>query len=56
VVERVTLTGSPAKLAARLAALADQGITEVAYQPMGDDIARELRTFAEAAGVVGAPA
>lgn len=37
-----------AALPDRLGRLADQGITEVAFQPMGD-IARELRTFAAAA-------
>jgi len=38
------------ELAGRLARFADQGITEVAFQPMGD-IERELRTFAAAAGL-----
>jgi 5,10-methylenetetrahydromethanopterin reductase len=37
-------------LAARLDAFADQGITEVAFQPMGD-VERELSAFAEAAGL-----
>jgi 5,10-methylenetetrahydromethanopterin reductase len=32
----------------RLAELADLGITEVAFQPMGPDIPRELRAFADA--------
>jgi hypothetical protein len=27
------------------------GITEIAYQPMGQDIPRELAAFAEAAGI-----
>jgi 5,10-methylenetetrahydromethanopterin reductase len=40
------------ELGDRLQALADQGITEVAFQPMGD-IGRELRAFAQAAGIGG---
>ena len=37
----------------RLDRLADQGITEVAFQPMGD-ISRELQSFAAAAGLASA--
>ena len=40
----------PAELAERLAGLSAQGITEVAFQPMGD-VTRELTTFARAAGL-----
>jgi len=40
----------PDELPARLAGLAAQGITEVAFQPMGD-VARELVAFARAAGL-----
>jgi len=40
----------PDELPARLAGLAAQGITEVAFQPMGD-VARELAAFARAAGL-----
>jgi 5,10-methylenetetrahydromethanopterin reductase len=47
---RWTMTGTPAGTAARLRALSSAGITEIAYQPMGQDIARELAAFAEAAG------
>ena len=47
---RWTMTGTPAETAARLRALSSVGITEVAYQPMGQDIPRELAAFAEAAG------
>lgn len=50
-IERVTLTGTAEVVQERIAALAAQGITEVAYQPMGDDIPRELRAFAAAAAV-----
>ena len=35
----------------RVAMLESQGATEIAYQPAGPDIPRELRTFARAAGV-----
>jgi 5,10-methylenetetrahydromethanopterin reductase len=44
------LTCHRKELPARLDRLAQQGVTEVAFQPMGD-IERELRTFAEAAGI-----
>ena len=40
----------PAELPERLAGLAMQGITEVAFQPMGD-VTRELAAFAHAAGL-----
>jgi 5,10-methylenetetrahydromethanopterin reductase len=43
----------PAELPERLAGLAKQGITEVAFQPMGD-VPRELAAFARAAGLQGA--
>jgi 5,10-methylenetetrahydromethanopterin reductase len=45
-----TLTGTAAEVRARLDALAEGGITEVAYQPAGPDIVRELRAFMVAAG------
>jgi 5,10-methylenetetrahydromethanopterin reductase len=41
----VTFTGAAADLRARLGGLADEGVTEIAYQPAGD-IPRELRAFA----------
>ncbi|MDH3680689.1 MAG: LLM class flavin-dependent oxidoreductase [Acidimicrobiia bacterium] len=44
------LVCEPDELGERLAGLGRQGITEVAFQPMGD-IERELRAFAEAAGL-----
>ena len=40
------------ELPGRLERLAEQGITEVAFQPMGD-IDRELTAFAAAAGLAG---
>ena len=45
-----TMTGTRTDIAARLRALTEAGITEVAYQPMGPDIPRELAAFAQAAG------
>jgi 5,10-methylenetetrahydromethanopterin reductase len=48
-----TMTGTPADIGARLRALTSAGITEVAYQPMGPDIPRELAAFAAAAGLAG---
>ena len=44
-----TMTGTRADIGARLHALTAAGITEVAYQPMGPDIPRELAEFAAAA-------
>lgn len=38
------------ELTGRLDQLAEAGITEIAFQPMGD-VARELKTFAQAAGI-----
>ena len=46
-----TMTGTRTDIAARLRALTEAGITEVAYQPMGQDIPRELAAFAQAAGL-----
>jgi 5,10-methylenetetrahydromethanopterin reductase len=45
------MTGTRTDVAARLRALTSSGITEVAYQPMGPDIPRELAAFAQAAGL-----
>lgn len=50
-----TLTGPPAEVAARVQAFADQGLTEVAYQPCGPDIPRELTAFAAATGLPPQP-
>jgi 5,10-methylenetetrahydromethanopterin reductase len=47
-----TLTGSAAQLTERLAAIAEQGVTEIAYQPFGPDIPRELEAFITAARAV----
>ena len=45
-----TMTGTRTDIGTRLRALTTTGITEVAYQPMGQDIPRELAAFAQAAG------
>jgi 5,10-methylenetetrahydromethanopterin reductase len=47
------VNGSPAAVAERLAGLETAGVTELAYQPSGSDIPRELRAFAQAAGLDG---
>jgi 5,10-methylenetetrahydromethanopterin reductase len=44
------LTCHRGELSGRLDRLAHQGVTEIAFQPMGD-IERELRAFAEASGI-----
>jgi 5,10-methylenetetrahydromethanopterin reductase len=46
-----TYTGSPAQIGEKLAAAATSGVTEIAFQPAGPDIPRELRAFASAAGL-----
>jgi 5,10-methylenetetrahydromethanopterin reductase len=46
-----TVTGTAVEVRARLAKLPAAGVSEIAYQPMGPDIARELTAFAEAAGL-----
>ena len=47
------LTGTAEQVAARVRDLAAVGVTEVAYQPAGSDIERELRAFASATGIAG---
>lgn len=47
----LTLTGSAREVYDKLAALADKGVTEVAYQPLGPDPVRELTAFAAAAAL-----
>jgi 5,10-methylenetetrahydromethanopterin reductase len=46
-----TMTGTRADIGARLRALPSAGITEIAYQPIGPDIPRELAAFAQAARI-----
>jgi 5,10-methylenetetrahydromethanopterin reductase len=45
----VTVSGTRDEVSQRLATLAEQGVTEIVYQPAGPDIRRELETFMEAA-------
>jgi 5,10-methylenetetrahydromethanopterin reductase len=45
VIPELTVTGTPDEVRAKLEAIADSGVTEIAYQPQGTDIARELETF-----------
>ncbi|NUU22167.1 MAG: LLM class flavin-dependent oxidoreductase [Streptomycetaceae bacterium] len=51
---QLTLTGTPDQVRARVADMDKNGVTEVAYQPMGPDKLRELRAFAAAVGLKGA--
>jgi 5,10-methylenetetrahydromethanopterin reductase len=51
-VRAFTYTGTRAEVAEKLAASEAAGVTEIAFQPAGPDIPRELRAFAEAAGLV----
>src|SRR4051812_41967298 len=48
-----TYTGTKKEIAEKLAASAAGGVTEIAFQPAGPDIERELRAFADAAGAAG---
>ena len=45
VIPELTVTGTPDEVRAKLEAIAASGVTEIAYQPQGTDIARELETF-----------
>jgi 5,10-methylenetetrahydromethanopterin reductase len=44
----LTMTGTAAEVGQRVEALAAAGVTEIAYQPAGPDIPRELEAFAAA--------
>lgn len=50
-VESLSLSGPAGAISERLQATEQAGVTEVAYQPSGSDIPRELRAFAAAAGL-----
>ncbi|WP_153505416.1 LLM class flavin-dependent oxidoreductase [Cumulibacter manganitolerans] len=50
IIRKLTLTGSRAEIRDRVAAYAEQGVTEIAYQPAGSDIPRELEAFMSAVG------
>jgi len=45
ILEDVTISGTADKVGQRLAGLADQGVTEIVFQPCGPDIRRELEAF-----------
>jgi 5,10-methylenetetrahydromethanopterin reductase len=45
----MSLTGTPDQIREKISGLAAAGVTEIAYQPTGHDIGRELRSFASAA-------
>ena len=47
VIPNVTLTGTAAEVRAKVEELAADGVTELAYQPHGPDIPRELEAFIE---------
>lgn len=46
-IPQLTVVGTPEEVAQRIAALADEGVTEIAFNPAGD-IPDELRRFAKA--------
>jgi 5,10-methylenetetrahydromethanopterin reductase len=50
-VRAFTYTGTAPEIGEKLAAAAASGVTEIAFQPAGPDIPRELRAFAGAAGL-----
>jgi 5,10-methylenetetrahydromethanopterin reductase len=47
---KMSLTGTAAELCERVAHLRGVGVTEIAYQPAGDDIPGELERFIDAVG------
>ena len=55
-IKAFTFTGEAAALRARVGELAAKGVTEIAFQPKGPDIPRELRAFAAMAGLPASPA
>lgn len=46
-----TYTGTRAEIGEKITASAASGVTEIAFQPAGPDVPRELRAFADAAGL-----
>jgi 5,10-methylenetetrahydromethanopterin reductase len=50
-IRRVTFTGEAPALRARIGELAARGVTEIAYQPSGQDVPRELTAFARMAAI-----
>ena len=47
--EQVTVTGTASEVRQRVEALGEIVVTEIAYQPMGPDVPRELERFIAAA-------
>ena len=45
----VTMSGTRAEIRSRLSEAADQGVTEIVFQPCGPDTRAELERFREAA-------
>jgi 5,10-methylenetetrahydromethanopterin reductase len=56
VIRAYTFTGEAKALRARIDELATRGVTEIAFQPAGPDISRELTTFARMAALARPPA
>lgn len=52
-IQKFTFTGEVAELQERIDNLTRMGVTEIAYQPAGRDISRELRAFARMANIAG---
>jgi 5,10-methylenetetrahydromethanopterin reductase len=50
-VRGISLTGTREQRRDRVHGLAASGVTEIAYQPAGPDIGRELSAFASATGI-----
>lgn len=48
--DKMTVTGTASEVRAKVAMLGELGITEIAYQPMGSNIPRELERFIAATG------
>ena len=47
--EEVTMSGTRDQIRERLAGLAEEGVTEIVFQPCGPDIRRELEVFMDTA-------
>jgi len=50
VIPEMTVTGTPDEVRSKIEAIAASGLTEIAYQPHGPGIARELEAFMAAVG------
>ena len=50
-IKALIFTGEAPALRERLHQLASRGVTEIAYQPAGPDVPRELMAFARMAGI-----